>query len=367
LKKLSPRFRRWLLARSQNQQRRKLKRDRGQGGALLIRSRTSWALGGFEKLEPPTVFCLETNYEETAKCINALRQSLLNQASPGQSKPKGAYIDFPRIEYMSISAALVLAAEYDRVQRKTRRPVFPVDMDQWHPEVRRLLDEIGFLSLLGIRKAQNATYEKSQNVHALRFRSGRYAQSEDLGQVSQSLRQLFPGLTEEYWMAQYGGLIEAINNVIDHAYPSDYNYKFPHVGRWWVTGEVNNSEKSITIATFDQGISIPGSLPRSSIWGSFSKYFFEKYEHIPVIRDVADDVKQIAAAIEVSRTSTGQSGRGLGLAQIRNVVEEADSGSLRILSRNGEYQYTKGKGETLRNHGISIGGTFVEWKVSHTA
>ena len=77
--------------------------------------------------------------------------------------------------------------------------------------------------------------------------------------------------------------------------------------------------------------------------------------------DAANDGQRIQAAMATGRSMFNQKGRGYGLAQMRNLVDLAASGSLRILSKEGRYIYEKNAGETVDTLDRSIGGTLVHW------
>jgi hypothetical protein len=72
----------------------------------------------------------------------------------------------------------------------------------------------------------------------------------------------------------------------------------------------------------------------------------------------------IAAATELYRTSTGQSGRGRGFRDMKRFIDECDDGELRVLSNRGSYRYMK-DGEQIDDQEFSIGGTLIEWRVRH--
>jgi hypothetical protein len=76
------------------------------------------------------------------------------------------------------------------------------------------------------------------------------------------------------------------------------------------------------------------------------------------------DGHMIAAATEIYRTSTGQSGRGRGFRDMNRFIDECDDGELRVLSNRGSYRYIKDQ-EQIDDEELSIGGTLIEWRVRH--
>ena len=110
---------------------------------------------------------------------------------------------------------------------------------------------------------------------------------------------------------------------------------------------------------FDQGATIPVTLPRSSIRDSVQQLLtatgigdFES----------ANDGQHIQAAVEIGRSVTKADGRGLGLSEMRELVDIAPAGSICILSRKGRYLYKKGHQEIVESTDRSIGGTLIHWR-----
>lgn len=323
-------------------------------------------LHGWDRIAPPKNFCLDQNYDEVASFFEALRDYFFRRSSVNPLGRRKAYVDFREIEHISPSAALVLAAEFHRVYSLTNSPRFPVDLPNWKPEVRKILDELGFLKLLGVMDPTSKYEDQGvQTYKILKFRSGSNTNSQAAAEMRDALRDLFQHLEEAQWLACYDCLIEAMGNVVSHAYPKRNRsrlFEYPVLARWWVTGSVDPVANRMSIVFFDQGLTIPRALPRTK-FGEHVMAHLNKALNVFGF-DQVDDGELIDAAMEVSRTSTGKSERGLGLGQMRGLVERGNDGHMRIISRRGDYQYQRSKVKAdVLNRKNGIGGTLIEWEL----
>ena len=66
----------------------------------------------------------------------------------------------------------------------------------------------------------------------------------------------------------------------------------------------------------------------------------------------------------VGRSEFEDQNRGYGLAQMRDLVDESVSGSIRILSGRRCYVYNKQAGISNDAFEHSIGGTLVHWRIT---
>src|SRR3546814_18034705 len=103
-----------------------------------------------------------------------------------------------------------------------------------------------------------------------------------------------------------------------------------------MTGAVNTSERRMTAVVFDQGITIPVSLPNWTRYAGWRRRMLTALMVVPSASDTRSDGLAIATAVEESVSSTGHSHRGQGLAQMRRFVDQCADGHLRIMSRGGE-------------------------------
>jgi hypothetical protein len=160
-------------------------------------------------------------------------------------------------------------------------------------------------------------------------------------------------------LALCGAVVDALENVRDHAYPPDHFVGIRHVPNWWFTGAAHRDQRWLILAVYDAGITIPVSLPRrfglEHVVSMFQTWFRLPFDP----RDLQYDGAALDAAMRLSATSTAEHYRGKGLAKIREVVRQCEGGQLRIVSRNGEYIFD-GSTTRTKTHSVTLPGTYVE-------
>jgi hypothetical protein len=150
-----------------------------------------------------------------------------------------------------------------------------------------------------------------------------------------------------------GGLSEAMTNAIHHAYDDIRKDGLGHKGNsdWWMFSQEKDGHLSVVFC--DLGIGIPTTLPlkRPNLWGKL-------VQRIPVPTD-GDCIRE---AIVEGRTSTGLKGRGYGLGNIVEVVENIPDGIVTVYSNKGRYDSRKNS-PYPSNYTDSILGTLIFWNV----
>jgi len=162
--------------------------------------------------------------------------------------------------------------------------------------------------------------------------------------------------------ALYRGMIESVNNCIEHAYMEHPKRRLfdPAQDGWWGFQQIR--DEVLTTCICDLGIGFANSLPirLSSEEGVYDKM-------MAVVRHVkGGNIKSILAAIEYGRSSTNLAERGKGLRDAHRVIDDAGEGFFQIISNGGFYSYTRTPGKakavtfTRRLQG-SISGTMYVW------
>jgi hypothetical protein len=233
------------------------------------------------------------------------------------------------------------------------------------PEVLDTFWDIGFFDIVGI--PQNLEKPDLNGRFAiLPMRSGNTADGAAVSALLSDLRSLFPGGSdpaEGNMLQLYGAMIEGIVNVVRHAYPEDGIYPFRPINRWWMTGAVDRDDRWTTAVIYDQGVTIPVSLPNWEHYSGVRRRILSAMGLVPKPGDPRSDGEAIAAAVEESVSSTGEPHRGHGLAQMRDFVNQCREGYLRIMSRHGEVIFREGGKREIKTHNVSVGGTLIEWGV----
>lgn len=373
MKRLSNKHKKYLLKRKQKIEIRRFRSSRSYNKKIdLVRHHNICG----PALSPPKNMCLDEDFEGVLRFIEKLRGGLTPTERRRKKRKKGpprrggsvrtaGHVPFEEIDNITPAAALLMAAEYDRYRRMQRRPLYPIRRENWKPWVDAMLSEIGFLRLLEIEGLPSVTLgDDHSRYRTLPMVSGNRTDGREVGLFQDSIAELLAdNLGVEVSLRLYDGLIEAMNNVVQHAYPVGYSCPRPIRNRWWLTGSFNPSTGRLHIVFLDQGVTIPVALPRSE-WREWALDFLGRmYNILALGRGRPDDAERIHAAMEVGRSGSDDQGRGHGLAQMLDFVKMASDGRLRILSRRGQFMYEKGQSRPhLRNLSSPVRGTLIEWE-----
>lgn len=327
-------------------------------------------------INPPSLLCLDKNTKDTLAYFLKLRRrtrssvggmSIPRSKHKGSIRRLGSYSDFTKISDISPAAALVLAAEHDRAVRGQRVKPAAVDIAKWDPKVFSILYDLGFFKVLGFTESQLTaidlpTREGSSEIVVMPMQSGSNVKLDAAGDAIVGLIERVGG-SDELRVQLWGAIVDAVENVRDHAYRSGTEIAFtlnkiPHL--WWAIGAANTKTRKLTLAIYDQGLTIPYTLPYNwsrdaSIKESFLKIIGFDWNN----KELSNDHLAIRAAIRMSNTSTNQDNRGKGLARIYEVVSKCKGGVFRIVSRHGEYIFRDGS-ENYKYLDIPLSGTLLE-------
>ena len=303
-------------------------------------------------LEIPTSFNLREGRDDALRFFNQLRQTILIERQMGT-------IRFRQCNSISAGAGLILAAEVERCRTLRYRDGRPSVTGTYPKDdgVREFLDNLGFFKLL---KIYNPRFDSipASGIRFISMRSGRRDRGEEVHEVAEVTNRGAIQLDPEAKVALYEGLLEAMNNVTSHAYPSEICRKPLSVlpGHWWAAGHWDNDRREISALIYDQGVGIPQTLPKST--------------HQGILTDIrrrlglgGSDSECIRAAMEIGKSRHGSQHRGRGMATLRHAVGRVADGHLLILSGAGGYHYASGDKEETFSLPLPIGGTFIEWRI----
>lgn len=299
------------------------------------------------KLSLPEKLDLEDNSEVTLKCLGMIRRASRRQVAITE-------LNMDCIQSISPSAALALASEIDRWNQSIQRRLV-AKSDNWNPDVRKLLCNMGLFELLGLGRPVGLALSY-QNTF-LPFKRGEVSDRKHGGSIAQSLRKDIEATagTAIKRHLLFDGLSEAITNVSQHAYK---NLKKQRFRQWWMSAAIDHAKNKITVSFFDHGKSIPVTLPAA-------KFFERIKEHFTSWTDS----EKIEAALEQGRSSTLLAQRGKGIQNFLEIVRAYPGSWVTIYSRRGRLRvtndivtgklvYTKQERKNL------LGGTLIEWSFS---
>jgi hypothetical protein len=331
----------------------------------------------------PNVLCLDSNTEETLEFLDSIWDEVLDRAMVARArkasarKPSrpissgipriGKYFDFTTLDFITPSAALILASLFQRSKFITGNKLQTIDEHKWSPIVAGVLTSIGFHDLLEMPSRSKVKLDFG-DLRLKKFVSGERADPDKPGALQEALTELLPEEMREKLLdaEPYGGMLEAILNSHSWAYPDDASFRYPVLPRWWLTGAVDVKTNTVIVCVYDQGVSIPVSLPRWTSWNTFElrgKKLIERLKLSRPIDHYSNDGLAIELAMKISRSNTNLPQHGKGLHTMVEVAQRARHGSLRIMSRNGEYVWETGKRPRSMTHEHPLRGTLVEWQL----
>lgn len=133
----------------------------------------------------PETFCLDENTSGTLKFLNEIWDEILQirdrkplvRRSKSQPPVIRRYLDFTTVRYISPSAALVLAALFQRSKIVKGHKLSTIDEHKWTPYVAAVLRAVGFHDLLDMRPLRAWDFDPP-GFKILKFQSGTEAVGE---------------------------------------------------------------------------------------------------------------------------------------------------------------------------------------------
>jgi hypothetical protein len=161
-----------------------------------------------------------------------------------------------------------------------------------------------------------------------------------------------------------GAIVDAIENVRGHAYGGRTPLQERLIPAfWWLSGAADTVNRRLTLSIYDQGNTIPVTLPKVWPLEAITKAFIARFGHHFDLIGPEHDREALEVAMQLSATSTGRSERGKGLSKIRHVVADCPGARLRVISRRGNYVYRNGVDE-YSTTSIPLLGTYIEIEAS---
>lgn len=314
-------------------------------------------------VKAPKVLSFSKNSDETLDFFTALKDAIFTKdvrRTKGEIKPKRMQLQLEHIERISLPCAVVLSAELKRWTLQQDMTPRLLSYAQWNKRVRSLLVHLGTLKHLGIKKRSYQRYADEKFPEQVVLVELTSADVQDGAKVAQLQRDLME-IADVFEPKRYifRALLEATNNVIEHAYEEGVPLKYQNRkgNKWYATASYDPAKEALRFFVYDQGVGIPASLQAKKDWMGPIKGLLDRVgltEH---------DTDTIGAAFELGKTRTLQGERGKGLRDMLNVLDEAGSGYIRVLSGHGDYLVdSEGVVDKMR-HSSHIGGTLVEWSI----
>jgi hypothetical protein len=307
----------------------------------------------------PSKMNFSTEHESTIAHLMAIRR-LVKRASYGSTKLRLKRVAFEELKEISTSAALVLTAELVKWEDASKIKLKP-NVEKWNSNVFRQFSELGFFDLF--ERAPEMEILASDELSGRRLVSyikGTFQEHSKPRMLEQRLRKIVGNEIDE-WEFLHTGITEAIINVTHHAYPEERNYTDIDKN-WYLTGSYDEYSRQLKIVFYDQGVTIPSSLPASD-WGEKILQFLSSNK----ILEGKNDSHLIRAAMEMSRSRTNEEDRGKGLQDILEFVKQRNNGYLAVVSKRGIFRLdVNGASEDTSTHGLRspLEGTLIVWRVT---
>lgn len=336
-----------------SQKNKKFRKNKRASGGVSQRpspysvKRKTWkSKDKWTDLIPPLDIDLQQNRNATCEFIRTVRE----QVRAGVR----LRLRFDECNSIKLSALVLLLAQIHKLQLEYGNEHITGTYPK-NPRIERLLEHSGFYKLLGVKSRPNSK-TTSKLTRFIRFKSDQKPNSAEIPNLRKELLGDDLQMPKTIAKLIFRALSEAMTNVNHHAYTNKSIRVSLLGGRWWMVANLSEKNKLFTLAFYDAGVGIPKTLPR--------KYSNE------IIRGVLsllpgfepDDGQMIKAAMELGRTRTEASNRGLGLMDLAKLIEAVGAGSMHIHSRRGSYVYKPDKEEHMNHEGF-VEGTLIEWQL----
>ncbi|WP_429067072.1 hypothetical protein [Aeromonas bestiarum] len=300
--------------------------------------------------------------------VNAIKSSGCADTTP----PKVVHINLRCTEIATAAAVLsmISSVEFALNNVKGARPRFrvtrphAVNINGGKDRVGivdSVLNRLGFYAALGFKQF---TSRELANVKCWDIIRGVKVNSNAAGQMLQAVEASLVQRAGGKAQRLFGPLVEAMNNVVEHAYyPSIWKGEQPEGHRWWCFTALVADELTVLIG--DKGVGIPATLEQTQPKGLL-ELLKQKVGGV-----FSNDADYIMAAMDVKRTRTSLTYRGNGGKDLKSAIEKIPNSRLTVISNKGVYRYhhlvRKGNDSVLNESRESveqsIAGTIVEWTI----
>ncbi len=272
-------------------------------------------------LNAPEIFSLLNNFNETMDFLKKLDDNSWHGRS--------IKIDLKSVKYLTPDTILCIIAFLYNSETHNKNVNIkgnaPLD-----PYCRQVFLDSGFY------KYVNSSYNHNDSEEILSIRSDELVDPEEAGSVVKFVRDKLNIKRNQMTKAVYTTIMEAMNNVREHAYTGRKNK------RWWLMALPEKSCDIIHFALLDNGRGIPTTIKKK-----IPEYFFSSDSEL--IR---------STVLEKNRSETRLIYRGLGLPSMKSLVDKKMIKNLNIISKNGLYCVDS---DNAVNLNYDFNGTLICW------
>lgn len=310
--------------------RRREKRNSSKGYKPLVRY-----------LAPKVISIDPPHYRsELLELLRKLRLHFRDDAS------RGVLIDFRQTSHLVADGTLLLYAELNRLMAYTNSAMKLRCTEPLNDRASQVLKQVGIYRLCSNRSPVRPSREDVVHWQVVQ---GTVVDNTLCAPAVEGFQgRLNAGMIDEL----LGGLGEAMTNAIHHAYDDiradELGYRQPSKD-WWMF--LQSRDGNLSVVFCDLGSGIPATLPikRPNLW-----------QRLVLRKAAPTDSDCIREAIVEGRTRTNLDGRGYGLGNIVEVVENVPTGVVSVFSNRGRYNSHEPR---TTDYEDSILGTLIFWKV----
>lgn len=282
------------------------------------------------------------------QCVDALRflREIRDEVIKGTVH--NVFIDLTALEEISPACAVVLLAEMTRCATYSKKSKRLSGSFPKTDRAKQVLTDIGFFKSFQV-KAPVFVASKESRVYVKTI-----AGNKSDGRYTKPVLQLFEQVCQLNPVAGkrlYGALIECMDNVKGHAYPESIGDRPDLIGEWWMCGFADPVNRQLALVFYDQGEGIPTTIKRVRSIRMRSYLNF-------------DDSRILKQAITLGLSSKQDKRRGTGLPSLREFVDFAPGGFLRVISGTGDVRYI-GSTKRIETKRLpeSLAGSLIVWTI----
>lgn len=290
----------------------------------------------------PRILDFRAQCDDTLCFLREVREEVIH------GRTHNVFVDLNELEEISPACAVVLLAEMTRCaiySKKSKRLTgnFPKT-----DRAKQLLTDIGFFRSFQV-KPPDFVSSKESRVYVKTI-----AGNKSDGRYTKPLLHLFEQVCQLQPVAGkrlYGALIECMDNVKGHAYPENIGNRPDLIGEWWMCGFADPVNRQLALVFYDQGEGIPTTIKRVRSIRMRSYLNF-------------DDSRILKQAITLGLSSKKDKRRGTGLPSLREFVDYAPGGFLRVISGEGDVRYV-GSTQRIETRRLSesLAGSLIVWTI----
>lgn len=293
-------------------------------------------------IKSPEILDFKDQCGETLRFLSAIREEVIN------GKIHNILVDLKALEEISPACAVVLLAEVTRCATYSKKNKNLTGNYPKTDRAKQVLTDIGFFRSFQV-KAPSFASTKESRVYVKTI-----AGNKSDGRYTKPLLQLFEQVCQLNAVAGkrlYGALIECMDNVKGHAYPENIGSRPDLIGEWWMCGFADPINRQLALVFYDQGEGIPTTIKRVRSIRMRSYLNF-------------NDSRILKQAITLGLSSKKDKRRGTGLPSLREFVDFAPGGFLRVISGTGDVRYI-GSTKRIETRRLteSLSGSLIVWTI----